>query len=83
MIPGIKSWCESNLIFIDPLTNEKATLYYLITTHANALSLEMFKISTEAQIKLTLFSFESLLIVSVVDSWDRLLVSNGRVLEAR
>lgn len=32
---------------------------------------------------LTLFSFESLLIVSVIGSWDRLLVPYGLVLEGR
>lgn len=31
---------------------------------------------------LTLFSFESLLIVSVVGGWDRLLVSEGNVLKS-
>lgn len=30
---------------------------------------------------LTLFSFESLLIISVVGGWDRLLVSEGNVLK--
>lgn len=33
------------------------------------------------QAALTFFSFESLLIVSVVGGWDRLLVSEGNVLK--
>lgn len=41
----------------------------------------MFYKSTEAEVKLTLFSFESLLIVSVVSGWDGLLISKGQVLE--
>lgn len=35
----------------------------------------------KTHLALTLFSFESLLIVSVVGSWDRLLVSEGNVLK--
>ena len=36
-----------------------------------------------ALVPLTLFSFESLLIVSVIGSWHRLLVPYGLVLEGR
>lgn len=35
----------------------------------------------KTHLALTLFSFESLLIVSVVGGWDRLLVSEGNVLK--
>lgn len=35
----------------------------------------------EPRVALTLFSFESLLVVSVVGGWDRLLVSEGNVLK--
>lgn len=42
---------------------------------SDTLLLKLSKVlATEARVKLTLFSFESLLIISVVGSLDRLLV---------
>lgn len=42
---------------------------------------EVQSLMMKRQAALTFFSFESLLIVSVVGGWDRLLVSEGNVLK--
>lgn len=42
---------------------------------------EVQSIIMKTHLALTFFSFESLLIVSVVGGWDRLLVSEGNVLK--
>lgn len=42
---------------------------------------EVQSLTMKTQAALTFFSFESLLIVSVVGGWDRLLVSEGNVLK--
>lgn len=42
---------------------------------------EVQSMPMKTQVALTLFSFEPLLIVSVVGGWDRLLVSQGNFLK--
>lgn len=43
---------------------------------------DLLSMMIKTHMALTLFSFESLLIVSVVGGWDRLLVPEGNVLKS-